>query len=113
MLKVAAVPKLGKPECGHLGGDSIDKIRAPVHARVHAPPRAQTGACFDSIEIEFLLEFVPEFMPEMPILKGYLYGQVIILLLTDIDMENLGRKLWYGFFCPIVPESGSGALTVA
>ena len=27
----------------HQGGDSIAKIRAPFHARVHAPPRIQTG----------------------------------------------------------------------
>ena len=47
---------------------------------------------------------------------GYLYEQVIILLQTNKDMENLGHKLWHGFFVQLyqdVPESESGAQTLA
>ena len=64
------------------------------------------------------MEFAPEFMPDMHIINGYLYEQVIIIILlqTYKDLENLWNKLGHGFFVQLnqdVPESESGAQTRA
>ena len=85
-----------------MGGDSIDKIRAPVHA----PARVQGGACFNSIEMDCVLKFLPEFMPKMPISKGYRNNRSLSYF-RHKERKHLGHKLGHGIFCPIVNLAGN------